>query len=105
MFSGDMYTKKPRSYPAGAPQGSSTTSSAAATPSSTATASGDNDSSNSPAFADWEFAVDATQSIGGGVDVPECFSWNNGVDGQRVTQGYTSQPMGSFCSCAYANYQ
>lgn len=97
-FSGDLYTKKSKTYPAGS--SSSSTTSSAATASSTAVGS-----SNQPLFADWGFAVDATQSIGGGVDVPECYTWNNGVDGDRVTTGYTSEPVGSFCSCAYANFQ
>ena len=55
-------------------------------------------------FADWNFAVDATQSIGGGEDVPACFNMDNGIVGSRVTSGYTVEPAADFCSCAYKNY-
>lgn len=55
-------------------------------------------------FADWNFAVDATQSIGGGEDVPACYNTDNGILGSRVTSGYTVEPAADFCSCAYKNY-
>ena len=97
-FSGDLYTKKPKTYPSGA-------SASSAAPAAATSAAGGSGSGSGVAYADWGFAVDAQQSIGGGVDVPECYSWNNGADGSRVEQGYSTQPMGSFCSCAYANYQ
>lgn len=99
-FSGALYTNKPKTYPSDAASSSSTAPAASATSSTTASGGGP-----SQPFADWNFAVDAAQSIGGGVDVPECYAWNNGIDGARVTNGYTSEPMGSFCSCAYTNYQ
>lgn len=86
-----MYTRKPKTYPSGT--GASST---APSPSTSAVAG---------TFADWNYAVDASQSIGGGVDVPQCFQWENGVLGAPITQGYTEEPMGAFCSCAYANYQ
>ena len=90
-FSGDLYTKKPKSYPAGAAASSTSAPSASST-------------SSSQPYADWGFAVDAAQSMNGGVDVPDCYTWNDGVDGDRVTNGYNVEPMSSFCSCAYANY-
>ena len=97
-FSANMYTKKPKSYP---------TNSTAATTSSAATPAAPTDGAGVPsggAFANWNYAVDATQSIGGGVDVPACYSMNNGVMGNRITDGYTVEPAGNFCSCAYKNY-
>ena len=96
-FSGDLYTKKPKAYPSGAAASSSTS----AAPSAAAT---NTNSDQDAQYADWGFAVDAAQSMGGGVDVPDCYNWNNGVDGSRVMAGYEIQPMSSFCSCAYANY-
>ena len=102
-FSGDIYTKKPKTYPSGGVAASSSISTAPAATATSSTAASSGGSSQS--YADWGFAVDAAQSIGGGVDVPECYNWANGVDGDRVTNGYTSEPVGSFCSCAYANYQ
>ena len=56
------------------------------------------------AFANWNYAVDATQSIGGGVDVPACYNLVNGQPGSRVTTGYNVMPAADFCSCAYKNY-
>ena len=56
------------------------------------------------AFANWNFAVDATQDIGGGVDVPACYNLVNGQPRSRVTEGYDVMPAADFCSCAYKNY-
>ena len=100
IFSGDLYTKKTKSYPSGAAASGTSAAPAAATSSSSSTS----DSDSSQPYADWVFAVDAAQSINGGVDVPDCFTMNNGVDGARVTKGYTVEPISNFCSCAYANY-
>ena len=89
QFTADLYTSKPKSYPSNST--SNATSSAAGTP-----AGG--------AFADWNYAVDATQDIGGGVDVPACYDLVNGLPGDRVTSGYSVMPAADFCSCAYKNY-
>ncbi len=97
-----MYTKKAKSYPPNIPSASSTASAAGA-----AATSGGGGAAGAPAggaFANWNFAVDATQSIGGGVDVPACYSMDNGQVGGRVTKGYTVKPAQDFCSCAYKNY-
>ena len=96
----NLYTKKPKSYPSNSTSASPTSSNAGA-------ASTGDVSAGAPAggnFVDWDFAVDATQSIGGGVDVPACFNVNNGQVGSRVTTRYTVEPAENFCSCAYKNY-
>lgn len=100
-FTANMYTKKPKSYP----QNFANTSNKASATGAAATSGGG--AAGAPAggaFANWNFAVDATQSIGGGVDVPVCYNMNNGQVGSRVTSGYTVQPAQDFCSCAYKNY-
>ena len=48
--------------------------------------------------------MDATQSIGGGVDVPACYTLNDREPGDRVTSGYNVMPAADFCTCAYKNY-
>jgi len=90
-----MYTKKVKSYPPGAAAASATSSNAPAAASGT---------SLSSAFANWDYAVDATQSIGGGEDVPACYEYDNGIVGARVTDGYEPKPAQDFCACAYKNY-
>lgn len=95
LFTADLYTNKPKSYPSNSTSASATSSAASATSSAAAT---------SGAFANWNYAVDATQAIGGGVDVPACYSLNNGQPGDRVTSGYDVMPAADFCSCAYKNY-
>lgn len=82
----DLYTSKANSYP---PMSNS---------------NNDNSSTGGGAFADWRFAMDATQHIGGGVDVPACYSLVNGQPADRITSGYTVMPSQNFCSCAYKNY-
>lgn len=99
-FTADLYTSMPKSYP------SNSSSSASAT-SSAATAMATDGAAGAPAggrFAEWKYAVDATQSVGGGVDVPACYTWQNGQVGSRVTTGYDAMPAADFCSCAYKNY-
>ena len=97
QFTANMYTKKPKSYPPG-----STASASAAAPASTSgSAAG---APPGASFATWHFAIDATQSIGGGVDVPACYNMDNGQVGSRVMSGYSIQPAQDFCSCAYKNY-
>ena len=87
---GNLYTKKPK------------TVSDPATGAGSASSSVPTSSASAP-YGEWKFAVDATQSIGGGVDVPDCYQYENGQDGSRITQGYEQEPQGSFCSCAYTN--
>jgi len=99
QFTADLYTKKAKSYPSNSTSASATASAAGA-----AETNGAAGAPAGGAFAEWNFAVYATQSIGGGVDVPECYNLNNGQTGSRVTSGYTVEPAGDFCSCAYKNY-
>ena len=97
QFSADLYTKRAKSYPANSSSASTSSPAAAATSGAAGAAAGG-------VFANWDFAVDATQSIGGGEDVPACYNTDNGVVGSRVTDGYTVEPSTDFCSCAYKNY-
>ena len=58
-------------------------------------------------FREYPYAVDATQSIGGGQGVPDCYEYdqkNPGGVGKRVTKGYESKNSGDFCSCGYENW-
>lgn len=100
QFTASMYTKKPKSYPSNSTSGSTTSSAAPAA----ATGDGPAGAPAGGSFVNWNFAVDALQSIGGGVDVPACYNTNNGQTGSRITSGYTAQPAENFCSCAYKNY-
>lgn len=84
QFSANLYTKK-----AQADGASSSTS----------------EDSGPDSFAQWEYAVEATQSIGGGIDVPDCYRMNNGQVGEKLTEAYEEEPAGQFCSCAYKNYE
>lgn len=100
QFTGNLYTKRAKSYPP--------SSSAAATSSAAAAAasSGPVGMAAGGGFANWNFAVDATQSVGGGQDVPACYNYNanNGQVGSIITTGYSVMPAADFCSCAYKNY-
>ncbi|MCJ1301538.1 hypothetical protein MMC08_004339 [Hypocenomyce scalaris] len=89
QFEANLYTKMPKTYP---PASSSTAS--AASPSSTA----------ATAFESWPYAVEVTQTIGGGSGVPDCFEVVNGNLGEQITDGLTAQAAGDMCSCAYKNY-
>ena len=95
-FTADLYTRKPKSYP--------TNSTSPSTTSSAADAGATAGSPTGGAFADWGFAMDATQYASGGVDVPACYQLDNGQPGSRVTSGYSVMPAADFCSCAYQNY-
>lgn len=88
VFIADLYTSKANSYP------------------TSKTNNNDNSSTGAPggAFADWRFAMDAKQYIGGGVDVPACYSLVNGQPADHITSGYSVMPPENFCSCAYKNY-
>lgn len=97
QFSADIYTKRAKSYPSNSSSATTSSPAAAATSGAEGAPAGGN-------FAEWNFAVDATQSIGGGEDVPACYNTNNGVLGSRVTDGYKVMPAVDFCSCAYKNY-
>ena len=58
-------------------------------------------------FKEWDYAIDATQSIGGGTGVPDCYEYDGAKPdevGKRVTKGYEGKTAGDFCSCVYGNW-
>lgn len=99
QFTANLYTNKPKSYPGNSTSATPTSSAAGA-----AATGGAAGAPAGGAFANWNFAVDAEQSIGGGVDVPACYSLVDEEPGNRVTAGYDVMPAADFCSCAYKNY-
>ena len=94
QFSADLYTRKPKTLPSG------NTPSPSSTPLTITSTTGSN-----AAYVDWEFAVDARQSIGGGVDVPDCYEFDRNQIGAKLTQGFEEQSSSDFCNCAYTNYE
>ena len=81
---GELYTKKPRTYPQGA--------------TSTPPDSGQ-------AFNVWPYAVTATQTTTGGADVPECYHMTaTGARGDRITDGYAPKSANDVCGCRYKNF-
>ncbi|KAL9103599.1 MAG: hypothetical protein Q9163_001363 [Psora crenata] len=91
QFIGNLYTKKRKTLPLGTVASPSNTSSATPT-------------GNSELSAEWEFAVDATQSTGGGANVPDCYQYNEDGIGDNVTFDYEEQGSNDVCSCVYDNY-
>ncbi|MCJ1439338.1 hypothetical protein MMC27_008730 [Xylographa pallens] len=55
-------------------------------------------------FQPWPFAIQVSQSINGGVDVPACFEVINGNLGEPITNGLSAKSSQDFCSCVYKNY-
>ncbi|MCJ1270130.1 hypothetical protein MMC22_010024 [Lobaria immixta] len=94
VVEGTLYTKRAKSGPP-AMSGSSTAS--AAQPTARKDVASDT-------FEEWKYAVQTTHSIGGGSTVPECFHMNNGVRGERVSDGIKPQAPDDMCSCVYQNY-
>lgn len=94
VVEGNLYTKRAKSGPSKI-SGSSTAS--AAQPTATQDAPSDT-------FEEWKYAVQTTQSIGAGSTVPECFHMNNGVRGERASNGTKPQAPEDKCSCVYQNY-
>lgn len=88
VFEANLYTKRLQSYPK--------QSSTSGAPSS--------ENSSSIPFEDWKFAVDVTQSSGGGSTVPECYHVTNNVKGAKIMDGITPQATKDTCSCVYKNY-
>ncbi|SMY23658.1 unnamed protein product [Zymoseptoria tritici ST99CH_1A5] len=52
----------------------------------------------------WPYAVEIEQVSPGGEDVPACYQWNDGVDGERIQDVLTPQAEGAECSCDYRNF-
>jgi hypothetical protein len=88
IFSGVLYTKKP--------------------PQTTTLSNGNNTgsmNSNNSDWKPWPYAVNVTQSISGGQNVPNCYEFgNNGADGPRVTNGLEPQPANQICECKWMNF-
>ena len=86
-----LYTRMPNTYNVSS-QSSSTTQ----------TLSTSTNSTNG--FQAWPFAVDVTQSIGGGANVPACYESANGNNGDRITNGLEPQSSTDMCTCEYKNF-
>jgi len=97
ILEASLYTRRSKTYPA-APSGSS--SSSAAAPSSTGGAA----VVSNDVFPLWQFAVEISQHIAGGADVPACYQMNNGQQGARITDGLVPQAASNRCSCGYKNF-
>ncbi|KAF2801571.1 uncharacterized protein BDZ99DRAFT_504509 [Mytilinidion resinicola] len=63
------------------------------------------ENSGNPSFPVWPFAVRVEQAIGGGQDVPNCWTLHNGVPDQQITDGLQAQAQGELCSCLYKNWR
>lgn len=55
-------------------------------------------------WEEWPFAVNVTQSIRGGQDVPNCYELNNADLGARITNGLEQQPSDAVCECGWKNF-
>ncbi|KAL8675703.1 MAG: hypothetical protein Q9186_007666 [Xanthomendoza sp. 1 TL-2023] len=89
VIEGDLYTKKPKTYPATTTAGEE---------------EGTKSSDNDKAFQPWPFAVDIRQKIAGGSNTPQCFRMQGNRQGDRVTEGITSRLESEMCSCEYRNF-
>ena len=52
----------------------------------------------------WPYAVELTQSIGGGTGVPDCYRLENGNPVEHLTQGLKTKGPDEVCSCFYKNF-
>lgn len=93
ILEASLYTRRSKTYSAGSGTGSA----------STLTSSGAAVSS-SDGFPAWEFAIEATELVGGGSNVPECYQITNGQKGNRITQDLVPQAAGEMCNCVYRNF-
>ncbi|KAL9614215.1 MAG: hypothetical protein Q9167_001303 [Letrouitia subvulpina] len=89
---GNLYTKKPMTYPPVPPSNG------------TVSASTIMANSSSTTYQQWPFAGDVTQSINGGSDVPECFKMDQGRKTDRITDGIVPKAATDYCSCEYRNF-
>jgi hypothetical protein len=90
-FEARLYTKMPKTYPSAA-------ESSDAMPSQVLPVN------NNPTFKPWPHAVEVTQIINGGSNVPSCYKTVNGNLEDKVTKGLTAQPPTTSCLCEYMNY-
>lgn len=49
----------------------------------------------------WPYAIEFTQSIGGGTGVPDCYRMEDGTAVERLTQGLETKASNEVCSCYY----
>ena len=52
----------------------------------------------------WPYAVNVTQRIAGGDNVPNCYQLTNGVLGRPVTQGLAPKSASNICECGWKNF-
>ncbi|KAK5678660.1 hypothetical protein LTS10_009104 [Elasticomyces elasticus] len=55
-------------------------------------------------YTPWPYAVEITQTSGGGDGVPDCYQSVNGGVGQRILTATTPEPEDSECRCEYRNF-
>ena len=101
-FTGNLYTKKPKSY-SGNENSTSTATSPSASSAATPLSTGSTTGVNAGEFKEWEYAIDAAETISGGLDTPACYSYTDGENGARIDSGPAQAP-GNECSCSYQNY-
>ena len=87
---GDMYTKLTQVFS----NTSYTNTASSASPTSTP-------SSYVGGQQNWPYAVNITQFIQGGADVPKCYRMNNGTQVEQLTQGLEPKASTDTCRCHY----
>ncbi|KAL8806149.1 MAG: hypothetical protein Q9182_001550 [Xanthomendoza sp. 2 TL-2023] len=85
IVEGDLYTRKPKAFPATSP-------------------AEEERSNSNKEFQPWPFAVDIRQRAAGGLNTPQCFRMQGSKQGDRVTDGITPRPESAMCSCEYRNF-
>ncbi|KAK1819799.1 hypothetical protein LTR12_005825 [Friedmanniomyces endolithicus] len=55
-------------------------------------------------YTPWPYAVEISQTSGGGADVPACYEMVNGGVGQRILTATTAEAGSAECVCDYRNY-
>lgn len=54
-------------------------------------------------YTPWPYAVEITESVAGGTDVPACYATTNGVLGAPIGS-FTPESSDAQCQCLYSNY-
>ena len=52
----------------------------------------------------WQHAVEISQQVGGGGNIPTCYRTINGVRGDRVVSGLQPKTNSDMCQCSYQNF-
>ena len=52
----------------------------------------------------WPFALNVTQSVHGGGDVPNCYEFTTDGKPGPLIGGFTAQPSESVCECQWLNF-